>query len=157
MLFLMSLLIYTFVILFTGEPLNTIWKINVGGDCPDYIYQLWFLFRNMITDTKACLPWMSLIAAELFFILLAGPLILIYRSNKKIGYTLFSLIIINSMFISIAVLDSKKVIYEPTMLMSGQREYALDYQPNTFVRMGAYFFGLLIGLFMIEGLEKSES
>lgn len=62
-LFLMTLLIYSFVIVFTSEPLNTVWKINVGGDCPGYIYQLWFLFRNMITDTKACLPWMSLIAA----------------------------------------------------------------------------------------------
>ncbi len=120
-LFLMTLLIYSFVIVFTSEPLNTVWKINVGGDCPGYIYQLWFLFRNMITDTKACLPWMSLIAAELFFLILAGPFLLIFRSNKKLGYGLIGLIILNSMLISVAVLDSKKVLYEPTLLMNGQR------------------------------------
>lgn len=100
---------------------------------------------------------MSLLSAEIFFTLVATPLVLIFRTSKKLGYGLFTLIIFLSMIASVAILDSHSITYQPYKLTTGQREYALNYQPNTFVRMGAFFFGLMFGFFMIEGLEKVES
>lgn len=145
----MTLLIYAYIITFTSEPLNKVWNLNNGEDCPKYMWQIWFLFRNMQLDCKKCLPWMSIFSAELFFILVSAPFLLIFKTSKKLGYGLFALIIANSMLDSYAILDSHKVIYEPAKLMNGQKEFVLNYQTNTFVRMGAYFYGLLFGLFII--------
>lgn len=157
LLVLMTLLVYAFIEAFTSDPLHKIWNLNNGIDCPGYMWQIWFLFRNMQVDCRACLPWMSLLSAEIFFTLVATPLVLIFRTSKKLGYGLFTLIIFLSMIASVAILDSHSITYQPYKLTTGQREYALNYQPNTFVRMGAFFFGLMFGFFMIEGLEKVES
>lgn len=56
------------------------------------------------------------------------------------------------MVISYSILDSENVVYEPSKLMNGQNQFVIDYQASTFVRMGAFFFGLCFGLFIIEGL-----
>lgn len=82
---------------------------------------MWFLFRNMQTDCKACLPWMSLIASDIFFTIVAAPLILIFRSTKRLGYGIFSLIILLSIFISFGILEGGKIKYEAYKLMNGQR------------------------------------
>lgn len=117
----MTFLIYSFAVSFTGEPLNKVWSLNNGVDCPSTMWQFWFLFRNMQVNCKACLPWMSLIAADIFFTLVAVPMILVFRTNKRLGYGVFSLIILTSMFISIAILDSESIKYEPYKLMNGQK------------------------------------
>lgn len=75
----------------------------------------------MQLDCKKCLPWMSIFSSEIFFILVSAPFLLIFKSTKKLGYALFSLIIINSMIDSYAILDSHNVIYEPAKLMNGQK------------------------------------
>lgn len=157
LLVLMTFLIYSFVVTFTSEPLNKVWNLNNGADCPGYMWQIWFLFRNMQLDCKTCLPWMSLIASEIFFTILAAPFLIVFRTSKKLGYALFSGLIFLSMIISIAILDSENISFEPYKLMNGRKQFVIDYQANTFVRMGAFFFGLMFGLFMIEGLEKVES
>lgn len=95
---------------------------------------------------------MSLIASELFFIIIATPILLIFRTFKKLGYGIFGLFILLSMVISYSILDSENVVYEPSKLMNGQNQFVIDYQASTFVRMGAFFFGLCFGLFIIEGL-----
>lgn len=59
----MTFLIYSFITMFTGEPLNKVWTLNNGQDCPANMWQIWFLFRFMVTDCKACLPWMSIISS----------------------------------------------------------------------------------------------
>lgn len=85
------------------------------------MWQIWFLFRFMLNDCKRCLPWMSLIASEIFFIIIAAPILLIFRTFKKLGYGLFGLIILLSMVTSYSILDSSGVVYEPSKLMTGQK------------------------------------
>lgn len=85
------------------------------------MWQMWFLFRNLLWDCKACLPWMSLIASEIFFMVISAPFLLVFKANRKLGYGLFSLLILNSMFISYAILDSNNINYEPYKLMNGQK------------------------------------
>lgn len=106
LLILMTMLIYSFLTMFISQPLNKIWDLSNGQDCPSTMWQIWFLFRFMISDCKRCLPWMSLIASEIFFILAAAPILLIFRTFKKLGYGLFGLIILLSMIISYSILDS---------------------------------------------------
>lgn len=86
--------------------------------------------------------------------LASAPLLLVHKTFKRIGYALFSLVVFLSVVCSYAILDSEKIMYEPAKLLNGDVNYTYNYQPNTFVRMGAYFFGLMYGLFIIEGLEK---
>lgn len=40
--------------------------------------------------------------------------------------------------------------------MNGDPEFVIDYQGNSFVRMGAFFTGLMLGLVIIEGLQKNS-
>lgn len=121
LLFLMTFLLYSFIVTFTGEPLNKVWNLNNGQDCPSYMWQIWFLFRNMQLDCKACLPWMSLIAADVFFTIVATPLILVFKTNKKLSYGIFFLIILNSIFISYGILEGGQINYQPYKLMNGQK------------------------------------
>lgn len=112
LLFLMSLLTYAYIITLTDEPLDKIWKLNTGEDCPGYMWQVWFLFRYMVTDGKRCAPWLSVFASEIFFILISAPFVLIYRtSSKKLGYALFFLLILLSIFVSFAILDGHNIVY----------------------------------------------
>lgn len=60
LLVLMTFFIYSFLTNFTDEPLNKVWNLNNGQDCPGVMWQYWFLFRNMVMDCKRCLPWMSI-------------------------------------------------------------------------------------------------
>ena len=117
---------------------------------------MWFLFRNLQLDCRACLPWISLICSEILFTILAAPFIIIFRVSKKLGYSLMVLVLLTSIFASFAILDSENIFFEPTKLMNASKEYVINYQGNSFVRMGAFFFGLLIGLIAIEGLEKLD-
>lgn len=154
-LVIISLFIYSFLSL-TQEPLSKIWQLNYGQDCPGSMWQMWFFFRNLQLDCKACLPWLFLLPSEILFTQLAAPIILIYRVNKKISNVLFGLLILVSILASYSILDNQNIIFMPTKLMNGQKEYALNYQTNSFVRMGAFFFGLFLGLFIIEGLGKGS-
>lgn len=63
LLFLMSLFVYSWMESFTDQPLHRLWNINYGQDCPGYMWQLWFLFRNMQVDCKRCLPWLSVFSS----------------------------------------------------------------------------------------------
>lgn len=60
LLILMTLFVYTYLNVLTSQPLNKIWNMNNGQDCPSTIWQIWFLFKNMTLDCKKCLPWMSI-------------------------------------------------------------------------------------------------
>ena len=57
-----------------------------GQDCPAKMWQMWFLFRNFLGDCQACLPWMSVIASEIFFMIVSTPFLIVHKSNKKLGY-----------------------------------------------------------------------
>lgn len=156
LIILMTLLTYTYVMVLTDEPLRKVWELRNGKDCPSTMWQIWLGFRFTISDCKKCLPWFSVFASELLFTVLAFPFLLIYRSNKKIGYTLFSLLIILSLVSSYAILDSQNIVYEPAKLLNGDIHYALGYQPSTWVRLGAFVLGVAFGFFLTEGLEKSD-
>lgn len=80
---------------------------------------MWFLFRNLQLDCKACLPWLSLLESEILFTILAAPFIIFYRVNKKLGHALFGLIIFISMLISYAILDDEKILFLPLRLSNG--------------------------------------
>ena len=142
---------------FTQNPLSKVWELNYAQDCGNYMWEMWFLFRNLQLDCKACLPWLSLLSSEILFTILAAPFILIYRVNKKLGHALFGLIIFTSIMISYAILSDEKIIFMPTKLMNAQKEYVLNYQSNSFVRMGSFFFGLFIGLFILEGFGRENA
>lgn len=154
-LILLSLVVY-FCLYLTQQPLSMIWRLNYGEDCPQYMWEIWFLFRNLQLDNKICLPWLNLLSSEILFTILAAPFIIIHRTSKKLSIFLFSLIVFTSVIISYSILDSEKIIFEPTKLMNQQAEYGINYQNNAFVRMGAFFFGLMVGLIMLEGLHKDH-
>lgn len=137
---------------FVSDPLSKVWDLKYGQDCPNYLWQTWFLIRNVQLDCKLCLPWVSLFATEILFTIISIPFLLIFKSNKKLGYGLFGLLILTSIVISFAILDSDNIVYEPTVLMNGQPEFVIDYQANSFVRMDGFFMGLMLGLLVIEGL-----
>lgn len=111
LLLLMSLFVYAWMESFVDQPLHRLWNINYGRDCPAYMWQIWFLFRNMQTDCKRCLPWLSVFSAEIFFMLASAPILLVHKTFKKLGYTLFSLVIFLSIICSYAILDSEKIVY----------------------------------------------
>ena len=60
-LILMSLLVYSFSTLLINKPLSLLWLQTNGKDCPNYIWQIWFVFRNLSLDCKICLPWFTLL------------------------------------------------------------------------------------------------
>lgn len=111
LLIIMSMLIYSSLSFFVSDPLSRIWNINNGQDCPNYMWQMWFLFRNLQLDCRVCLPWLSLISSELLFIILAAPFIIIFRVSKKLGYSLLALVIATSIVVSFAILDSENIFF----------------------------------------------
>lgn len=156
LLILMSFFIYSALTILTNEPLSKVWSLNNGQDCPSYMWQMWFLFRNLQLDCRVCLPWLSLLSSEILFTLLAAPFLIVFRVSKKLGYSLLGMVLLTSIFASYAILDSANIFYEPTKLMNASAEFVINYQGNSFVRMGAFFFGLTFGLVAIEGLEKLD-
>lgn len=46
-LILMSLLVYSFSSYLISQPLSLLWNFKNGKDCSNYIWQIWFLFRNL--------------------------------------------------------------------------------------------------------------
>lgn len=141
---------------YADEPLSKYWYINFAQDCPKYIWQDWFLFRDLQLDGKVCLPWLWIPQADLFLTILSAPFIVIYRIKKNIGYTLMGLVCLISMVISFAILSDQSVVFEPIKLFNQSKEFSLNYQTNTFVRGGSFYLGLMFGFFIIEGLEKVE-
>lgn len=105
-LILMSLLVYAFCSLCISQPLVKIWNIKNAIDCKNYIWQIWFMFRNLQLDSKICLPWFSLLEVDLLFTLLSAPLIIIFRTSKRLGYFLLIILITVSLFISYEILKN---------------------------------------------------
>ncbi len=153
--FIISISIYG-VMSYTDEPLSKYWMINFGQDCPKYMWEEWFLFRHFQLDGRVCLPWLWIPQAEMFLTLLAAPFIIIFRIKKNLGYMLMGLVCFISMIISFAILSDQGVIFEPTKIFNQQKEYSVNYQTNTFVRAGAFYFGLIFAFMIIEGLEKVQ-
>uniref|UniRef100_A0A1J3JS08 Uncharacterized protein n=1 Tax=Noccaea caerulescens TaxID=107243 RepID=A0A1J3JS08_NOCCA len=102
-LFLVSLAAYFFIGL-ADEPLNELWKAGATADCSSIIYQVWFIFRSLQFDGKACLPWLWIMEADIFLTLLAAPFFIIYRTKKSLGYGLFGLLMLVSIVVGFAVL-----------------------------------------------------
>lgn len=100
-LIFLSILVYCLLTLCTSQPLVKLWHLNNGKDCPNYIWQIWFLFRNLQLDCKICLPWFTLLEADLLFTFLSAPLILVLRTHKKIGYCLTILLLAASAVFSL--------------------------------------------------------
>lgn len=110
-LILMSLLVYSFCTIFINKPLSLLWYQTNGKDCPNYIWQIWFVFRNLELDCKVCLPWFTLLEADLLLTLLTAPLIVLFRTSKKIGYFLIVVLIGGSIFVSSAILKDEAIIF----------------------------------------------
>jgi hypothetical protein len=109
-LLLVSMTAYFFMSL-TDEPLNALWKASTTADCPSVIYQVWFVFRSLQFDSKACMPWFWIMEADIFLTLLAAPFFIIYRTKKSLGYVLYGLIIMISIIVGFAVLDNQNVLF----------------------------------------------
>ncbi len=155
-LFLMSLALYSFMSL-TDEPLNQIWIQQNGADCPAHLWESWFGVMSLYLGKVACLPWLWLLQAQFLLAIVASPCIVIFRTSKKLGYALLVGLVLISTFVGFGVLDHENVVYEPTKLLNMSNSYVLNFQNNILVRSGAYFLGILFGLFLCEGLGKSES
>ena len=95
----------------TDDPLNKIWKANYGADCQSVMYQMWFLFRNLQLDCKVCLQWFWVLEADILLTLLAAPLFIIYRTKRWLGYTVLGLVVLNSLFVSYAILLSENILF----------------------------------------------
>lgn len=106
---------------YTDEPLSKYWNLSFAQDCPKYIWQEWFLFRNFQLDGKVCLPWLWIIEADIFLTLLSAPFIIIFRIKKNIGYTLMGLVCFISMVIGFAILSDQIVTFEPTKMFNQQK------------------------------------
>lgn len=105
-LILISLLVYSFCTKLINKPLSLLWFQNNGQDCSNYIWQIWFVFRNLLLDCKICLPWFTLLQTDLLLTLLALPLVLLFRMSKKIGYFLILVLISGSVYVSSAILST---------------------------------------------------
>lgn len=124
------------------------------ADCPSVIYQVWFVFRSLQFNGKACLPWFWVQEADIFLTILAAPFFIIYKTKKNLGFALFGLLIITSMFAGYAVLESQSVLFEPYKLFNMSRDFTINYQTNAIVRIWPYFIGFIFGLIINESIEK---
>lgn len=116
-LVLVSMVAYFFFSL-TDEPLDQLWRSSSAADCPSVIYQVWFVFRSLQFDGKTCLPWLWVMETDIFLTLLAAPFFIIYRTKKSLGYILFGLIMLISVVVGFAVLESQNVLFEPYKLFN---------------------------------------
>lgn len=96
---------------YTDAPLSKFWNINFGQDCPRYMWQDWFLFRNFQLDGKVCLPWLWILQVEMVLTLISAPFIIIFRIKKNIGYFLMTLVCLISMVIGFAILSDQGVVF----------------------------------------------
>lgn len=131
----------------TDEPLNQLWKNNLGADCGATMHQMWFLFRNLAMDCRVCLQWFWILEVDVLLTILAAPLFIVYRTKKWLGYALLLAAVAASALFSYGLLYSQNVLFEPYKLFNMPKEFTINYQTNTLVRMGAYTLGLLLGLF----------
>lgn len=154
-LVLVSMVAYFFLSL-TDEPLNQLWRASSAADCSSVIYQVWFVFRSLQFDGKSCLPWLWVMETDIFLTLLAAPFFIIYRTKKSLGYILFGLVMLISIVVGFAVLQSQNVLFEPYKIFNAGAEYNINYQANAIVRMWPYFMGFLFGLLVSEGQEKNS-
>lgn len=116
------------------------------------MWQMWFLFRNLQMDCKVCLPWFWLLQADLLLTIFSTPFIIIYRSKKPLGYLLLTLLILTSLVVSYAILDDEGIVFQPYKLFNQPKEFTINYQASTVVRIAPYFLGVIFGLILIEGL-----
>jgi hypothetical protein len=68
-----------------------------------------------------------------------------------------SLLIFTSLIVGFTILDVQGIVFEPYKIFNMPKEYVINYQTSTLVRAAPFFFGLLVGLMVIEGLEKLEN
>ena len=54
-----------------------------------------------------------------------------------------------SVVIGFAILDDQAILFAPTKLFNMQVQYNVNYQTNTFVRAGAFYFGVIFGFLVI--------
>lgn len=98
------------------------------------------------------MPWLWILEADIFLTLISAPFVVIFRLKKNLGYALMLIVCFISMTISYAILDDQGIIFEPTKIFNMQKEYTINYQTNTFVRAGAFYFGSIFGFMVLECL-----
>lgn len=150
-LVLTSMAAYVFLTM-TDEPLDKLWKSKYGADCPSIMYQIWFVFRSLQFDCKVCLQWFWILEADILLTILAAPLFIIYRTKRWLGYSLFALTIFISIIVAFAVLESENILFEPYKLFNMAKEFTVNYQTSSLVRMSPYIIGVVFGLFVNERL-----
>jgi hypothetical protein len=120
------------------------------------MYQIWFVFRNLQLDCKACLQWFWILEVDILLTIIAAPFFIIFRTKRALGYGLFTLIIFTSLIIAYAILKDQGILFEPYKIFNMAQQFTINYQTNSLVRLSPYFLGLMFGLFINEGLEKTE-
>lgn len=146
-LVLTSMAAYVYLSL-TDQPLNQLWKSKYGADCPSVMYQIWFVFRNLQFDCKVCLQWFWIMEVDILLTILAAPLFIVYRTKRVLGYAIFTLAAVISIIGAYAILDSQNILFEPYKLFNMAKEYTINYQTNTVVRIMPYALGFMLGLFV---------
>lgn len=155
-LVLTSMAAYVFLSM-TDEPLNQLWKNKYGADCPSIMYQIWFVFRSVAFDCKVCMQWFWIMEVDILLTILAAPVFIVYRTKRWLGYTLFSLTVVISWIVSYAILESQNILFEPYKLFNMAKEFTVNYQTNSIVRLAPYAIGFMLGLFVNERIEKAET
>ena len=121
------------------------------------MYQMWFLFRNLQLDCKTCLQWFWVLEVDILLSIVAAPFFIIYRTKRTIGNVLMGLVVLTSIVVAVAILDSQSIIFEPYKLFNMSKDFTINYQTNAIVRMAPYFLGVMAGLLISEGTEKEDS
>ena len=132
----------------TDEPLDQVWQKSYGADCSSVMYQMWFLFRTLQLDCKVCLQWFWVLEVDILLSIVAAPFFIIYRTNRTIGSVLMGMVVLTSAIVSVAILDSQGILFEPYKLFNMSKDFTVNYQTNAIVRMCPYFLGLFAGLFI---------
>lgn len=89
--------------------------------------------------------------------IIAAPVFIIYRSNKKIGSALIILLIFVSIMTGYAILDSSNIIFEPYKLFNMPKDFTINYQANSIVRMCPFFLGILFSLTINDYKTNEDS
>jgi len=79
---------------------------------------MWFLFRSLQIDCKACLTWFWVLEVDLLLSIVAAPFFVIYRSNKMFGKILFAVALIISIVSGVTILQSQSILFEPYKLFN---------------------------------------
>jgi hypothetical protein len=93
--------------------------------------------------------------------ILAPLYLMILKTKKWLGYIMLGFTLIVSIVFSYTIASYKQINFYPNLIFNNKNDYIFHFQMNPLVRANNFYLGisliiigLLIGIFIINGLEK---